>query len=122
MDILKSVFGSLLTALILAIAANIAISIGDQKKAKLLLQIGTLPLPVLILGSLSTWLTAQIVVLFNPFIVTSHYVTWIAFVVGVVVFGYTVLWFLRISSWVDKRAEDAARNLEEKKAKEKGKE
>ena len=93
----------------------IAMIIGKKRGVKILLQIGSLPLPLIIIGSVAISLTAKVTVLFNPDIPIQDYVSWIAGVVGTLVFGYTLFWFERIKDWVDKTAHDVVEQLDKAK-------
>jgi hypothetical protein len=113
MSILESLIEDVLTYIVMGLLAIFTLILGQQKKVRLLLIVGTLILPVIGLAMITTRLTARIVVSNNPLIAIDSYAAWIAAMVGFVVFGYTVLWFWRIKTWVDVNAKKVADKLEE---------
>jgi len=115
--IFKIIFETFVGELALAVVTAFAIIfIGQQRGMRILLQIGTLPLPLYVIGSVTTWSTAKIVVYINPQISIDFYAYWIAWMVGIGVFCYTLLWFYRIKEWINEVAPpNAAIEMEDEK-------
>ncbi len=116
-NLFNTILEEMIKMIIPGVLAIIAVLIGKRRGIKILLQVGTLHLPIIIFAPPIAWITARVIVVFDPYIPVQNYASWLAGVVGSFVFIYTGFWYRYGKPWVEKTAPDVVEKISKSETK-----